>query len=271
LQARKVFVGGIPQTIDQNALYHMFSKVGKVKKAWLQLFHADNAAAPGSKKHRGFGFVIFHEKHSINQLLGDEPQRFVYFGDDLKLEVKRAVGKGNAEVPDKQPSASRNKKVELTSSQATPASSQTWPSGSPVSSSISPQTLSFSSPAVPGTWQSCPSQAMLVGFCTYVNLPLVPPFPQQVPQVPLGNIQYRAGASCVEPSIAQVPLGSNQYPTIPTVSSSQSLQSQPPVVPQPQNQFLPNVLLGGFPGQKPLNSQELQVALLEALPDHYED
>merc|ERR1711977_650589 len=117
------------------------------KKAWLQLFHADHDAAPAGKKHRGFGFVIFHENHSINQLLGEGSHRFVCFGDDLKLEVKRAIGKGSVDVPDKQPSAGRNKKVELTSSQATPASSKTWPSGSPAASSISPQTWPGSSPA----------------------------------------------------------------------------------------------------------------------------
>lgn len=245
-----MFVGGVPQTIDQNALYHMFSKIGKVKKAWLQLFHADHDGSPAGKKHRGFGFVIFHEKQSINQLLGEDSQRFVCFGDDLKLEVKRAVGKGSVEAPDKQPSAVRNKKVELTSSQATPSSSQTWPRGSPAASPIPPQIWPGSSPAVPGTWQSCPSQAVVVGFCTYVNLPLVPPFPR------------------VESSIAQVPLGNNQPLT---ASSSQSLQSQPAVVPQTQCQLLPSVLLGGFAGQKPINSQELKLALLEAMPDHYED
>jgi hypothetical protein len=79
LQARKVFVGGIPQTIDQNALYHMFSKIGKVKKAWVQLFHADHDRVPAGKHHRGFGFVIFHEKHSIDQLLGEDSQRFICF------------------------------------------------------------------------------------------------------------------------------------------------------------------------------------------------
>merc|ERR1719321_822901 len=66
LQARKVFVGGIPQTVDQNGLYQMFSKFGKVKKAWLQLFHPDRVGqANGAKKHRGFGFVVFYEKHSL--------------------------------------------------------------------------------------------------------------------------------------------------------------------------------------------------------------
>merc|ERR1719199_2387950 len=91
LQARKVFVGGVPQTIDQNALYHMFSKVGKVKKAWLQLFHherasqADAAQRSTARKHRGFGFVIFYEKQSIDKLLGSDASRFICFENDIKL------------------------------------------------------------------------------------------------------------------------------------------------------------------------------------------
>jgi len=96
LQARKVFIGGIPQSIDQNALYQMCSKVGKVKKAWLQLFHNDRGAGKTAapKKHRGFGFVIFYEKASIDTLLGkDHESRMVNFPNDVTLEVKRAFGK----------------------------------------------------------------------------------------------------------------------------------------------------------------------------------
>merc|ERR1719253_1716514 len=95
LQARKVFVGGIPQSVDQNGLYHIFSKIGKVKKAWLQLFHTEHSAGrvATTKKHRGFGFVIFYEKHSIDRLLGDDASRFVTLENDVKFEVKRAIGK----------------------------------------------------------------------------------------------------------------------------------------------------------------------------------
>jgi len=241
LQARKVFVGGIPQTIDQNAMYHMFSKIGKVKKAWVQLFHADHDRVPAGKHHRGFGFVIFHEKHSIDQLLGEDSQRFICFGDDLKLEVKRAIGKGGS---DKQPSTRANKKPEPTSSQASPAACHNWQSGSSAASSASPQTWENSPSPVPQAWQSCPSQAVLVGFCAYVNVPMVPPFP------------------FAKPAVVQWPCGSNQ---------PQGLQSQPPVGPQHQCQSLSSVLLGERAGQKPLNSQELELALLEAMPDHYDD
>lgn len=94
-QARKVFVGGIPQNINQVALFNMFSQFGKVKQAWLQALHYDTqkGSGRGTKIHRGFGFVIFCEKHSVDQLLGDAFSKFIYFGDTMKFEVKRAVGK----------------------------------------------------------------------------------------------------------------------------------------------------------------------------------
>merc|ERR1719183_353484 len=133
--------------------------------------------------------------------------------------------------------------MELTSSQASPAASHNWQSSSPAASAASPQTWQSSPSAVPQAWQSCPSQAVLVGFCAYVNVPVVPPFP------------------FAKPAVVQWPCDNNQPPP-------QGLQSQPPVGPQHQCQSLSSVILGESAGQKPLNSEELEVALLEAMPDH---
>jgi RNA recognition motif-containing protein len=92
-QARKIFVGGIPQSMDQNSLYKLFTKTAKVKKAWLQMFHADSPEGQGpNKRHRGFGFVIFADKDGVDQLLGAEFSKVIYFGD-IRLDIKRAVGK----------------------------------------------------------------------------------------------------------------------------------------------------------------------------------
>jgi len=96
LQVRKVFVGGVPQSMDQKEFYKMFSSLAKVKMAWLQMFHNDHhesRAPSGGRKHRGFGFVVFSEKHAVDQLLGDDSKRFLEFDNGLRLEVKRAVGK----------------------------------------------------------------------------------------------------------------------------------------------------------------------------------
>jgi len=218
------------------------------------------------KKHRGFGFVIFYEKHSLDQLLGEDFSRFVCFPDDIKLEVKRAVGKTStcAHTNAEQPSAGRSKQLEKCSPQAQQSDSsagsfaQSQPNSLPqhgqgpmsknketevhaLPTSSSSSRTCCASPAVTQTWQSVPSQAVLV---TYVSLPWVPPFPRvDSPQVqwPLGN-------------------------SLPLTTS----QPQPSADLQSKFRVVPNVL-EEFVGSKPLNSQELELALLEAMPDHYDD
>jgi hypothetical protein len=94
-QTRKIFVGGVPQSIDQNGLYKMFGKFGKVKKAWLQMFHPDRAEVM-CNKHRGFGFVIFAHEAAVEEILEEEFSKMVFFGEGIRLEVKRAIGKTTA-------------------------------------------------------------------------------------------------------------------------------------------------------------------------------
>lgn len=91
-QLRKVFVGGIPQDMGQDDLYTVFSEFAGVKKAWLQRHR--NHGSPNSRppqNHRGFGFVIFYDSNAVDQLLGNNPARFIVLKDGRKLEVKRAV------------------------------------------------------------------------------------------------------------------------------------------------------------------------------------
>lgn len=123
LLSRKLFVGGIPQSIDQNALFHMFSKFGKVKQAWIQLSREGDEASNG-KEHRGFGFVIYAERRAVDEMLGEDFARFVTFRDGLKLEVRHATPKTN-----EQPSNGRMQ--EQSRSRPTPGSSQARPNASP--------------------------------------------------------------------------------------------------------------------------------------------
>jgi len=98
-QSRKVFVGGVPQSTDENTLVRMFSTFGVIEKAWLQKQHEEGRAVASVKsiaarnQHRGFGFVVFQDKHSIDNMLGNDFSRFVLFDGSIKLEVKRAVCK----------------------------------------------------------------------------------------------------------------------------------------------------------------------------------
>jgi len=250
LQARKVFIGGIPQSIDQNGLYQMFSKMGKVKKAWLQLFYNDRAEnqIPATKKHRGFGFVIFYEMQAIDQMLGDESSRFISFGPDLKLEVKRAFGKMSVRSQDESPPTRKEKQPLRASpvSQPVPASPsvnnipaspapQTYQTPSWVATSVTPatQTCQSGSWAAVQAWQSLPGQQPLV-----VAFPCVPPFP------------------FVDTRVAQQVEVPASYPT---------------VAQQSQCAFLSGIALHGSMGQKPVDNQALARALLQAMPDHYED
>jgi len=91
-QVRKVFVGGVPQDMTQDDLYTIFSEYGCVKKAWLQRYRANGTASSNPPhNHRGFGFLIFYDGSSVEQLLGENFSRFIVLKDGRKLEVKRAV------------------------------------------------------------------------------------------------------------------------------------------------------------------------------------
>jgi len=267
-QTRKVFVGGIPQNIDEHGLCRLFGGPGRIEKAWLQMFH-DDERQDTTKNHRGFGFVIFNDNQAVEQLLGCEFSRFLWFGDNLKLEVKRAVSRSGIPVPVNKPdegqrtSGRRQQGYQLQNGRSSPAPAQApaaapspnWQNGSPVASQ---------------SWQSHP--------WLYSDLPSVPPFP---------SVEDSFGGACPQngrevreqpwgwagegwQSMDQRALGDS--PNFPATSpSSQSPSNQFQASALLESSFPSNVLLGGFVGQRPRNDQELAVVLREALPECYED
>lgn len=91
-QSRKVFVGGVPQDMNEEDLRSLFAGNQSLKKAWLQRHRpsgGSNASPPHN--HRGFGFVIFHDAAAVDELLGGKNSIFIILKDGKKLEVKRAV------------------------------------------------------------------------------------------------------------------------------------------------------------------------------------
>lgn len=90
-QDRKIFVGGVPQDLTQDDLYAIFSAFAGVKRAWLQKCRATDDKGTNVPNHRGFGFVIFHDARTIEDLLGDCASCFVPLRNGVKVEVKRAV------------------------------------------------------------------------------------------------------------------------------------------------------------------------------------
>jgi hypothetical protein len=52
--------------------------------------HGSGGNTSPPQNHRGFGFVIFHDAHAIDELLGSGPSRVIILHRGAKLEVTRA-------------------------------------------------------------------------------------------------------------------------------------------------------------------------------------
>lgn len=103
-QVRKIFVGGIPQTMNQDDLYTIFGQYAGVKKAWLQRHRTAGPSYPSPpRNHRGFGFVIFNEANAVEKILGSSNSQFIVLNDGRKLEVKRAVSSNEMTTPSAAP------------------------------------------------------------------------------------------------------------------------------------------------------------------------
>jgi len=223
-QVRKIFVGGIPQSMDQNSLYKLFSKTGKVKKAWLQIFHADSHEGQGpSRKHRGFGFVIFADKDAVDQLLGEDFSKVIYFGDGIRLEVKRSVGKT--------------------------AISLTTPDSMAKTPGLVRQGGCDSTPPILRLSTALQDQPIQISLATmFTDLPRVPPFP------------------CGQSAQSAWQPRATWAEAIPT----------PQVPPQPHPSLPESIsehvsFLMGMWDVKPRNEQELEMVLLQAMPECYDD
>lgn len=84
---RKVFVGGVPQEMDDAEFLSLFSSIARVDQAWLQR----SSDVSSMLNHRGFGFVVFHESSSVDMLLGSHVSGYLCLGGDRRLEIKRAI------------------------------------------------------------------------------------------------------------------------------------------------------------------------------------
>jgi len=233
LQARKVFVGGVPQRIEQQDLLTMFSIFGKIKKAWLQLPHQDQYMNRecGVRNHRGFGFVIFSDTSAVDRMLGDDYSKFVSF-DGLRLEVKRAVGKDHVSG---EADSTRKGGEKLTA--YSPACQKAYPTTPPISAQMS------------------------TNFDGY-DLPPVPPFPMWSSSDAPGHEKSETMQTILLPATLSL---------LPTTQLSSLQNIFAPCVTDTSLSNIPDVLLEGFIGQKPRNKKELERALLQALPDHYDD
>jgi hypothetical protein len=237
LQARKVFVGGVPQNIDEKDLFRLFSQLGRVRKAWLQRAHFDIYSGEGvaEKKHRGFGFVIFHDECTVEQMLGEEFSKFICFEDSLKLEVKRAVSKTVSAVATLD--GMHNSVAQDPFSRSSSDSSQSDGIGSPPLQS----------------WQAV---SWLTPFAEPLDASSMLPLPSCLPVF--------ASAHTL---VAQKPV---EIKALSVCSHLQANSPQSKFALPMECPFL-QILLDGFAGQRPCNAQELERMLLNALPERYED
>ena len=79
---RKVFVGGIPNEVDKDAMFQYFAQFGTVVDARLMFDRVTG-------RSRGFGFVTFEKPETVDSVL---VQRHII--GDRAVELKRAVPKG---------------------------------------------------------------------------------------------------------------------------------------------------------------------------------
>lgn len=245
-QGRKVFVGGIPQDMNQDDLYTVFNEFAVVERAWLQRRGSDQDHFMNN--HRGFGFVVFYNESAVNDLLGGSFSKFITLRDGKMLEVKRALV--STEMISGSWLTAGGTPQKLHQNQSQP--SINWPKDQVHFS----QTNWIGGP--PGTWQSqMPPLQSLVP----------PPTPQldgiesvlcaAVPQTLMPTYSSGVGVQFSGTPSAPLPLPApacdvNSFVAMLTNRSQMKLGPE-----QPQ--------IAG------VNKKELEAALLQAMPDHYDD
>ena len=92
LYMRKMFVGGLHPSLNVDSLKNYFSQFGKIDKAIIM---KDKITG----RSRGFGFIIFSEKETIDKILSHTNCHFLY---GKWIECKRAQPKvsSNANILD---------------------------------------------------------------------------------------------------------------------------------------------------------------------------
>jgi len=253
---RKVFVGGVPQDMTQTELQHVFSQYGPVKKAWLQRNHYEDSVP---RNHRGFGFVTFAEYSAVEKVLGDDFSRFITLQSGRSLEVKRAVsnrelkGSGNASTP---PPPATLASGQMGREHSFPTDRFTSPqpkqqlSWQP-SEEASPAPLLSSTPprGQDTTWFGEGSLMMPASF---------PPAPQQ-------TCHPSAMIAVSEPAVMPLAFTEASECTAPFYDWSYAFPAATASAP-PAGFWWP------FETQSTYrNTAELEVALLEAMPEIYED
>ncbi|ONK82068.1 uncharacterized protein A4U43_C01F35790 [Asparagus officinalis] len=88
-KTKKIFVGGIPTTVEEDELKSFFSKFGKVVEHEIIRDHS-------TKRSRGFGFIIFDSEQAVDDMLAKG--NMIDFAGS-QVEVKKAEPKKSSNPP----------------------------------------------------------------------------------------------------------------------------------------------------------------------------
>lgn len=90
-QFRKLFIGGLSFDTDENSLKQYFSKWGEIVDCIVM-------RDPNSKRSRGFGFITYKDKDSVDLVQKDRPHKI----DDREVETKRAMPRDDPSINNQQ-------------------------------------------------------------------------------------------------------------------------------------------------------------------------
>jgi hypothetical protein len=262
-QERKVFIGKIPHDMSEETFRQkMLARwPKKIQQVWVQKHK--NEQAPSGKVHRGFGFAIYKDRETIDELLGNAASAFVDLSDEIEIEVKRAEQKGSSKLQAEQSPVGVNAGVPLsrpnpgfrTSSESSSPCHMVMPDAAqhfPACSNDAAQAQQ----AAADLSRSCPtSPSKCVRSCH---------------GIPSAQPQWATGAT-------QVLVVGYMIPPFPVVTPS--LGAMPPLSTPPIVQAFPVTASVDAPGVQALpaqpsfdhSSQRLLQMLNQALPDVYED
>lgn len=78
---RKIYVGGLPDSVTEQILQSLFLTFGEIK-------NLEMPRDPGSIKHKGFGFVEYEEMNDAEQAI-DNMHESEVFGNIIKVQKAR--------------------------------------------------------------------------------------------------------------------------------------------------------------------------------------
>jgi len=109
---RKIFIGGLSYSTDEEKLRRYFKQYGAVQDAAVM-------KDPISKRSRGFGFITFTDVNSVDNALAHDPHTI----DSRKVEAKRAVPRSDIPGPSDGTAAHSGSKASSHSSTSSTAKS----------------------------------------------------------------------------------------------------------------------------------------------------